>query len=50
MIGVSHSHVHRRGELIHTTIESAFLTAGTLLLTILTLLILFIGVLIFRTP
>jgi hypothetical protein len=48
MIGDMHSHVHRRGELIHTTIENAFLTASTLLFTLLTLVVLFFGVLIFR--
>jgi hypothetical protein len=48
MTGDLRSHGHRRGELIHTTIESAFLTASTLLFTLLTLIALFLGVLFFR--
>jgi len=40
--------IHRRGELIHTTIESAFLTAGSLLILILFLIFLFLGVFVSR--
>lgn len=43
-----YNRVHRRGELIHTTVESAFLTASSLLLTILVLLILFFGLFLSR--
>ena len=39
---------HRRGELVHYTLESAFLSASTLLLTLVTLLILLLGVFVFR--
>jgi|CZKE01.1.fsa_nt_gi hypothetical protein len=48
MLGEFRNRVHRRGELIHATIEGAFLTANTLLFTLLTLIVLFLGVLLFR--
>jgi len=38
----------RRGELFHTTLEGAFLSATSLFFTLLTLLVLYIGVLVFR--
>ena len=40
--------IHRRGVLIHHTIENVFLSATTLLITLLTLLILFLGVFVTR--
>ncbi|SPF54500.1 hypothetical protein SBA4_6410003 [Candidatus Sulfopaludibacter sp. SbA4] len=40
--------MHRRGELFHTTLEGAFLSATSLILTLLTLIVLCVGVLVFR--
>jgi hypothetical protein len=39
---------NRRGELVHHTLENVFLSASTLLITLFTLLILFLGVFVFR--
>jgi hypothetical protein len=38
----------RRGELIHTTVENAFLTASTLLLTILIVIVISFAVIFLR--
>jgi len=48
MQGVLRHRIHQRGELIHNTVESAFLTAGSLLITLLTILVLFFGVFLSR--
>ena len=40
--------LHRRGDLIHNTVESAFLSATTLLLTLVTIVILFFVVFLSR--
>ena len=40
--------MHRQGELFHTTLEGAILSATTLFFTLLTLIALCIGVLILR--
>jgi hypothetical protein len=48
MLGEFRNRVHRRGESIHATVESALLTANALLFTLLTLIVPFLGVLLFR--
>ncbi|MGD0868990.1 MAG: hypothetical protein ABSB88_05520 [Bryobacteraceae bacterium] len=48
MPGTFHSRVHGRGEQSQVTVESALLTAAVLILTLLTIVILFFGV--FVTP
>ncbi|MBZ5724305.1 MAG: hypothetical protein LAP87_04850 [Acidobacteriia bacterium] len=48
MFGKFRSRMHRRGELIHNTVENAFLTASTLLFTLLTLFVLFFAVFLSR--
>lgn len=50
MFGEFRPRTLRRGELLHVTIESAFLTSGTLLSTILVLLIFLMGVLLCGAP
>ena len=40
--------LHRRGDLIHNTVESAFLSATTLLFTLLTIVILYFVVFLSR--
>ncbi len=39
-----HTQLHRRGEQLHVSVESALLNAGALIVTIATLLILALGV------
>jgi hypothetical protein len=46
MLGTFHSRIHGRGEQSRGTVESALLTAGILILTLLTVVILFFGVLV----
>ena len=48
MRGVFHGRIHGRAEQIHWTAESALLTAGALILTLLIIVILFFGVLVTR--
>ncbi len=48
MLSKFRSRVHRRGELIHNTVENAFITASTLLFTLVTLLVLFFAVFLSR--
>jgi len=48
MHGVLHNRFHHGGERIHNTIESALLSAGSLLFAVLTILILFLGVMVIR--
>jgi hypothetical protein len=48
MLGTFHSRIHGRGEQSQGAVESALLTAAVLVLTLLTILILFFGV--FVTP
>jgi hypothetical protein len=43
-----HNRIHHRGELIHTTLTGAFLTSGALLLSLVTILILYFGVFLSR--
>jgi hypothetical protein len=45
----THSRLHRHTERFETSIRSAFIAAGSLLLTILTILILFFGVFLSRS-
>ena len=40
--------IHPRGHLFHNTLEGAFLTATSLVLTLLTLIALCVGLLVFR--
>ncbi len=40
--------IHRRGDLIHNSVENAFLTASATLFTLLTLLIIYFGVFLSR--
>ena len=44
-----HSRLHRQTERLETSVRSAFITAGSLLFTILTILILFFGVFLSRS-
>jgi hypothetical protein len=44
-----HSRFHRQSERLETSVRSAFITAGSLLFTILTILILFFGVFLSRS-
>ena len=48
MIADFRHQLHRRGELIHNTLESAFLAATSLILTLLTLAVLFFAVFLSR--
>lgn len=48
MFGEFRNRIHRRGTLIHTTVQGAFLTASTLLITLLTLVVLFFYVFLSR--
>jgi|SwirhisoilCB3_FD_contig_51_4569523_length_765_multi_2_in_0_out_0_2 hypothetical protein len=49
MHSLAHSHWRRDAERLENSIRTAFLTAGSLLITILTILILFFGVFVVRT-
>ncbi len=44
MFSESHHRMHRQGELIQTTFQSVFLTAGAMLVAVITLIILFFGI------
>jgi hypothetical protein len=48
MFGDSRHRLHRRGDLIHNTVESAFLSATTLIFTLLTIVILYFVVFLSR--
>jgi hypothetical protein len=46
---ITHSRFHRNAERLDTSIRAAFVTAGSVLVSILTILILFFGVFLVRT-
>lgn len=48
MTGDIRHRIHRRGDLLHTTFETAILSATTLIFTLLTLIVLCLGLLVFR--
>ena len=48
MSGRHHLRLHGHLGMIHTTVEGAFLTAGVLLSTLVTLLVVYLGVMLLR--
>jgi hypothetical protein len=48
MLGDLSHRLHRRGELMHQTVEGAILNAGAVIVTVFTIVILFFGIFAFR--